>query len=239
MSQHDYVIDNATGVGVRGDINNALAALVSNNSGATEPATPYAYMFWVDTSVGQLKVRNGSNTGWIALGDITLANLGHLTSYFPAGTKLIFYQASPPTGWTKDTANNDKALRVVSGGGGGTGGTHNLSSPPSTAHTHDLGSHYHAAPASGPHALTVNEIPLHSHSFSVYNSGPPDSAVAYKANSSSSSVTASTWNNTSTDSGQTHPSGGNTGVPSNNTSGSGSPTAFAPKYIDVIVAIKD
>lgn len=40
----------------------------------------------------------------------------------PSTTKMLFAQASAPTGWTKDTTHNDKALRVVSGSGGGSGG---------------------------------------------------------------------------------------------------------------------
>ena len=41
---------------------------------------------------------------------------------FPSGTAMIFAQTSAPTGWTKSTTHNDKALRVVSGtaGSGGT-----------------------------------------------------------------------------------------------------------------------
>jgi hypothetical protein len=42
---------------------------------------------------------------------------------FPVGTALVFYQAAAPTGWTKQTVQNDKYLRVVSGTGGGSGGT--------------------------------------------------------------------------------------------------------------------
>lgn len=34
---------------------------------------------------------------------------------FPTGTVMMFVQTAAPTGWTKSTANNDKALRVVSG----------------------------------------------------------------------------------------------------------------------------
>ena len=41
---------------------------------------------------------------------------------YPAGTIKLFYQASAPTGWTKITTQDNKALRVVSGTGGGTGG---------------------------------------------------------------------------------------------------------------------
>jgi hypothetical protein len=34
---------------------------------------------------------------------------------FVSGTKLLFQQTAAPTGWTKDTSHNNKALRVVSG----------------------------------------------------------------------------------------------------------------------------
>jgi len=70
MAQHDQVIDNATGLAVRTDINSALAALFSSNAGAVEPSVRVAGMLWLDTStVGQtvLKVRNDANTAWIAL----------------------------------------------------------------------------------------------------------------------------------------------------------------------------
>jgi hypothetical protein len=45
------------------------------------------------------------------------------TPVFPSGTVLLFYQAAAPTGWTQVTTQNNKALRVVSGTGGGTGGS--------------------------------------------------------------------------------------------------------------------
>jgi hypothetical protein len=41
----------------------------------------------------------------------------------PEGTDMLFYQAAAPTGWVKSTSDNDKALRVTSGDGGGTGGS--------------------------------------------------------------------------------------------------------------------
>jgi len=67
MAQHDYVIANGTGAAVRSDINNGLAAIVSNNSGATAPSTTYAYQWWADTTTGLLKLRNAANNGWITL----------------------------------------------------------------------------------------------------------------------------------------------------------------------------
>jgi hypothetical protein len=68
MAQHaDYIIANQSGPSFRADLNNALAAIVSNNSGATEPATTYAYMPWADTATGLFKIRNGANSAWITL----------------------------------------------------------------------------------------------------------------------------------------------------------------------------
>tara|TARA_A100001515_G_scaffold40989_1_gene32233 strand:- start:1144 stop:2664 length:1521 start_codon:yes stop_codon:yes gene_type:complete len=64
---HDYVIDNSTGANVRQDINNALAAIVSNNSSSSQPTTRYAYMWWADTTTGILKIRNSANDGWVEL----------------------------------------------------------------------------------------------------------------------------------------------------------------------------
>jgi len=64
MATHDYVIANASGAAVRSDLNNALAAIVSNNSSATEPATTYSFMWWYDTTNGQLKQRNAANDDW-------------------------------------------------------------------------------------------------------------------------------------------------------------------------------
>jgi len=79
MAQHDYVIANGTGAAVRSDLNNGLAAIVSNNSGATEPTTMYAYQWWADTTTGLLKQRNAANSAWVTVGTLASANLGLLS----------------------------------------------------------------------------------------------------------------------------------------------------------------
>jgi len=66
MATHDYIIANASGAAVRSDLNNALAAIVSQNSSATEPSTTYAYQLWADTTDGVLKIRNAANSAWNA-----------------------------------------------------------------------------------------------------------------------------------------------------------------------------
>ena len=70
MATHDYIIANASGAAVRADLNNALAAIVSNNSNASEPATTYSYQWWADTAAGQLKLRNSANDAWITIQEL-------------------------------------------------------------------------------------------------------------------------------------------------------------------------
>lgn len=65
MSQHDMNIANQTASAARADINNALVALVSNNSGAVEPSDTWPYMFWYDSNTDALKMRNDADDGWL------------------------------------------------------------------------------------------------------------------------------------------------------------------------------
>ena len=110
MAQHDMILADAAGLALRTDLNAALAALVSLNSGAAEPPTKYAGMLWLDTSVsnGALKMRNQANTAWVpvqlagtpavtvglALGNVvTTANIASnntdaAMTNFPVGTKI-------------------------------------------------------------------------------------------------------------------------------------------------------
>ena len=81
MAQHDYIIANQSGAAFRSDLNNGLAAIVSNNSGAAQPSTTYAYQWWPDTTTGLLKLRNAANNAWITVGTLASANLGLI----PAG----------------------------------------------------------------------------------------------------------------------------------------------------------
>jgi hypothetical protein len=88
VATHDYVIANGTGAAVRSDLNDALAAIVSQNSSATAPATTYAYMRWADTTAGVMKMRNGANSAWITLyqldGEYTTIAIENGTAAAPA-----------------------------------------------------------------------------------------------------------------------------------------------------------
>jgi len=65
MAQHDYNIANQTAPNARTDINNALSAIATNNSGGSAPSTTYANQWWYDTGSNLLRIRNEANTGWI------------------------------------------------------------------------------------------------------------------------------------------------------------------------------
>ena len=66
MSQNDFNIANQGFPATRADINSALQALATQSSGATEPATTYAYQWWYDETTDILKIRNADNDAWIA-----------------------------------------------------------------------------------------------------------------------------------------------------------------------------
>ena len=68
MAQHDYNLANQSGADFRADLNDALAAIVTVNSGATSPSTTFAHQLWVDTANSVLKIRNSANDAWITTG---------------------------------------------------------------------------------------------------------------------------------------------------------------------------
>lgn len=179
------------------------------------------YGLYFDTTRNVLQRDNGSTWDDVA-------------TVIPSGTKMVFYQASAPVGWTA-VAVNDKFLRVVTAGGtgGSTGGSGLTPSSTITlahihtvaAHTHDLANHTHTGP---------------SHTHSVPRDGWGSSGVSQSGRISVTSSTTANNDNT-TGSGGT----GATSAPSTNTSGSSSPsmdsqlsdTSF--QYADVVVASKD
>ena len=80
----------------------------------------------------------------------------------PQSAVSIFYQSAAPTNWTKLTTHNNKTLRVVSGAGGGYGGTTEFTSvfPNSTIPFSLSGS---VTGSVGNHTLTTPQLPVHAH----------------------------------------------------------------------------
>jgi hypothetical protein len=94
----------------------------------------------------------------------------------PAGTQMLFCQASAPTGWTQNTNEGDvhnKALRVVKTAGGGGGGSQSFTSAFSKSRSVPLLQHAHSTTvgnqsANHNHSVTISDNGLHDH---TYNGG--------------------------------------------------------------------
>lgn len=64
MSQTDWNLANQSGANFRAELNNILQSIAELQSGASEPSTTFAYMWWADTTNNVLKQRNSGNTAW-------------------------------------------------------------------------------------------------------------------------------------------------------------------------------
>lgn len=168
--------------------------------------------FSSDTGMGFY--RSGSGTMGIAVGGV---KVGAITSAgildasdapftsIPSGTVMLFAQTAAPTGWTKSTTHNDKALRVVSGTAS-SGGTTAFSTvfaartidranlPNDTVTTSSNGAHTHTitgVPAAGSTGTTgggsiaqtttsyvTDSQGAHTHTFAL-NGGVTQTAVDF------------------------------------------------------------
>ena len=99
MAQHDYNIANQSGADFRSDLNNALSAIASTNSGDTSPTTTFANQLWIDTANNVLKIRNEGNSAWITTGiSITADNTFNIDGGTVNGiTALSFSSGSSVT----------------------------------------------------------------------------------------------------------------------------------------------
>jgi hypothetical protein len=118
MPTYDWIgtdiIPNGSGSAVRADLNDAMLALFSQNSSATEPPETVAYMPWADTANGLYKIRNAANSGWITLyqldGEWTSIALENGTATAPS---LYFKDSGTDTGIFSPGADQ---LAVATGG---------------------------------------------------------------------------------------------------------------------------
>jgi hypothetical protein len=211
----------------------------------------------ISIKIGTLAKFVGSTSGSINLQATAIAGSNTLTlpavtakvDAFPSGTVMLFAQTAAPTGWTKSTTHNDKALRVVSGsassGGSvafstafasqavsGTVGATTLTSSQIPSHTHtgttsSNGDHSHnplgASPGSGSFGSKINNIA---------------SDLAYNVVAAAS---ADTSFSTSTNGAHTHTftTDATGGGSSHDHAFTGTAINLAVSYVDVILATKD
>ena len=118
MATHDYSLANASGSSFRTDLNNCLSAIVSQNSSATEPATTFAYMYWIDTSTtpDTVKQRNSTNDGWVTVRNIdgSYDSLGVGTTAQAAGSLEVRSTSGDGLAVVRSTnTGGDAHLRLI------------------------------------------------------------------------------------------------------------------------------
>lgn len=206
-----------------------LSGSVTIDSNTTTPALKIT-----QTGVGPvLRVQDSTDpdvtpfiidtNGYVGIGTATptsaldVASPGVITgawAYLPSGTAMLFVQTAAPTGWTKSTTHDNKALRVVSGAassGGTTGFTSVFTS----------------------RTITTANMPVHTHG--ITDPGHTHQ-VAFKIAGGGPGSYEEIQNSPST--GFYLSSSSTTGITVNN-AGSGTAMDFAVQYVDVIIAIKD
>ncbi len=153
------------------------------------------------------------------------------TAAFPSGTAMMFVQTAAPTGWTKSTTHDNKALRVVSG---------TASSGGSAAFTTAFGTPSVSGSLSGTvgaTTLTTAQIPSHSHEqrnaanstaylFQVYGG----TRATLPRSTGETSGTTITTNNTGGGGSHTHSFSGSL---------SSATATINVAYVDVIIATKN
>jgi hypothetical protein len=116
-------------------LSGALAGSSATFSGSISSVSPSFTGVPVSTTAAA-----GTNTAQIATtAFVTTA----VANAFPSGTRLVFAQATAPTGWTQDTTStlDNRMMRVVTSTGGGLGGTYD--------------------------PTLMNVVPYHTHGFST------------------------------------------------------------------------
>ena len=247
------------------DSTGSAGGVTANNlAGGVQGSIPYQSNtnvtgFLAPGSIGYFLKSNGpnANPSW--------AQVAAPVEALPSGSTMLFYQASAPSGWTKQTTHNDKSLRVVSGTGGGNGGSTAFSSifasrTPTGSVSSSFSGSTNGAQANisvnnnsisisvSSHTLTQSEMPTHNHGgFKAGNwRGTDDSGLSTQYGSNY--TTGNAGANVSHSHGISQ-SSHNHGISQSNhshglsgsvsSSFSGNAMDFAVQYVDVIICTRD
>jgi hypothetical protein len=207
------------GTNITGTASGLTAGNVTTNANLTGDVTSSGNattLATVNSNVGSFTF---SSVTVNAKGLVTAASSGSAPVEFPAATVMLFVQTAAPTGWTKSTAHDNKALRVITGtvgSGGTTGFTTVFTNQTPTITTSGL--------STGATTLTTAQMPSHSHTYpapSGYTGQGLDNQATGGATASSST--------------------GGGGSHTHTVSGTATSTAITlnVQYVDVIIATKN
>jgi len=207
-----------TAVTIGTDQSVAFAGVVSIAGGAL-PAASGGTGLTSPGTAGNVLTSNG--TAWTSAA----------AAAFDSGTVMLFGQTAAPTGWTKDTSNNNNsALRVVTGTAS-TGGSVDFTTAFASQTPTGSVSITSVAGSAGSTTLSTPQIPSHTHVITQLDGNGSSGVKGGNPGPAGSSNTGATGGG----GGHTHPFSFSSG------SGtfSGNAINLAVKYVDVIRATKD
>jgi hypothetical protein len=250
------------------------AGMTGQFKAASGTAAAPGISFGADTDTGFYRksadtigiVSAGTEIG--VLSPAGLANAaGAKADHFPSGTAMLFAQTAAPTGWTKSTTHNNKALRLVSGAAGAGGASdftaiftdRTLTVDQLPSHTHTGPSHTHgfsgttgSENANHTHTGNTDTAGAHDHNYSrptgdgvAQGGGAVAAALVNAYTTLSTSSHAGHQHNVSLNiqsANHQHGFSGNTnadGTGATGATGSGATINFNVAYVDVILATKD
>lgn len=144
---------------------------------------------------------------------------------FPTGTLMLFQQTAAPTGWTKQTTHNDKALRVVSGtasSGGTSAFTTVFANQTPTITTSGL--------SAGATTLSTAQMPSHTHTLSLVMNNTDGGSIGYWSSGGGGSLQSPTTSSAGSSSSHSHSISG---------SATSSAITLNVQYVDLIIASKN
>lgn len=217
----NYIIKNNTTGGFAINIRAATGASVSIPNGVTSAVYCDGTNF--NLALTQTLIAAGVGISIATVGATsTITN----TSNFVSGTVTNFFQAAAPTGWTQNTSYANHMMRVVSGTGGGSGGT------ASPILNNTVPSHTHGFSTGGQSANHVHYDSGHSHydNGASVTYGGPGGTTNYSNFNGAHYTSASTANLGGYSADHSH---------SGSTDNGSSQTNWTPQYIDNIICSKN
>jgi microcystin-dependent protein len=156
--ENNYVIYNNTS----GSFTLDIAPTGHGANSATITQGSHTLIYSTSTKCVDMLAANVGTSSTTYIGDGS--NLTNIEP-FPSGTSMLFQQTTAPTGWTKQTTHDNKALRLVSGSvssGGSNTFSASFNSDVAVSGTSN-NSTVTISGSTGSHTLTESEIPAHNH----------------------------------------------------------------------------
>lgn len=243
-----------SGISVSASANGVLTVANSGVLGVT--ATSPVASSGGQNPVISMPAASASQNGYLTSTDWSTFNG---KTAIPSGTAMLFVQSTAPTGWTKSTTHNDKALRVVSGAAG-TGGTVAFTTAfasqavnGTNANTTATNNSYTPAGSVsvsgsvGATTLDVNSIPAHSHLYQAYGldniviafNGPYYISSNYPIYATSNTGGGGSHSHGFSGSGSFSGSAATITQAAHTHTFTGTAINLAVQYVDVIIATKD